>query len=320
MRILVVGGTGHIGSYLIPRLVAAGHDVSVVARKPRPQYTDPRIGWPKVQWIVADRGAEEQSGAWKPRMESLEADVVIDVVAYTPEQNRIMYEAFRGRVRHFVHIGTIWAYGPTMRAPAEESDPRRPTTEYGRRKAEIEAFLAERYRAEGFPFTILHPGHICGRRWLPIDPQGSRDGTGVYRKLARGEPVVLPDTGQATIHHVHSDDIAQLCERALDRPGQSLGESFSAVAPYAMSLAGCCHAVAALFGARPNLQCVPLAQMRQHVGEASARIIEEHASHSPCCSIAKARRLLGYEPRYTTEQIYAESIEHMLESGQLTLD
>ncbi len=320
VKILIVGGTGHIGSYLVPRMVGAGHEVSVVARRTQPQYTDARIGWPRVQWIAADRLAEEMSDAWKRRMAALDPDVVIDVTAYTPEQNRVMVDAFRGRIRHFIHIGTIWSYGPSVRVPCEESDPRRPGTEYGRRKAEIEAFLAGKHAAEGFPVTILHPGHISGRRWLPIDPQGSRDGTGVYRKLARGEPVVLPDTGLATIHHVHADDIAQLCERALDRPGQSLGESFSAVAPYAMSLAGCCQAVASLFGARPNLQFVPLAQMRQHVSETSARIIEEHVAHSPCCSIAKARRLLGYEPRYTTEQIYAESIEHMLESCQLSVD
>ena len=62
MRVLVVGGTGHIGSYLVPRLVRAGHEVVVVARNPQPQYTDPRIAWPKVEWVVADRRAEEAAG------------------------------------------------------------------------------------------------------------------------------------------------------------------------------------------------------------------------------------------------------------------
>ena len=167
---------------------------------------------------------------------------------------------------------------------------------------------------------MLHPGHICGRKWLPIDPQGTRDGVGVYRKLARGEPVWLPDTGQATIHHIHADDIAQLCERAIERPNQSLGESFSVVTAYALSLNGCGRAVAALFGKEPNLRYAPLGEMRQHVGETSVRIIEEHVRHSPCCSIAKGQRLLGYQPRYTTEQIYAEAVEYLLESGQLKVE
>jgi nucleoside-diphosphate-sugar epimerase len=319
VKILVIGGTGHIGSYLVPRLLRRGWEVAVVARRPQPQYTDARIGWPKVQWIVADRTAEEKSGAWARRMAAVQVDAVMDLLCYTPQQNRIMFDAFRGRVAHFLNCGTIWAYGPPEAVPYEESFPRKPTTDYGRNKAEIEAFLLERFRAEGFPATVIHPGHISGRKWLPIDPQGSRDGVKVYEKLARGEPVALPDRGMATIHHVHGDDVAQQFELAVLNRGAALGESFSAVAPYAMSLVGCCNAVAAMFGARPNLQFVPLEEIGKHVGEQSAQIIREHVLHSPCASIAKAQRLLGYAPRYTTEQIYAECLEYLLESGELKI-
>jgi nucleoside-diphosphate-sugar epimerase len=319
MKILVVGGTGHIGSYLVPRLTSKGHEVTVVARRSEPQYVRPDLGWKSVRWITADRSADEKTGTWAKRMAAIQTDVVMDLICYTPEQNQVMYEVFRGRIRHFLHCGTIWSYGPPEQVPYEESFVRKPITDYGRMKAEIEEFLLGKHRAEGFPATIIHPGHICGRRWLPIDPQGSRDGAGVYRKLARGEPVYLPDRGTATIHHVHADDVAQLFELSMEQPNAALGESFSAVAPYAMSLAGCCNVVAALFGAKPNLRFVPLADMVRHVGEASAGIISEHVTHSPCASIAKGRKLLGYSPRYTTEQIYMECIEHLLDSGQLKL-
>jgi nucleoside-diphosphate-sugar epimerase len=319
MKILVIGGTGHIGSYLVPRLTRAGHHVSVVSRRSAPQYTDARLGWhpAQVTWINADRGAEEQSGAWAKRMAGLEADVVMDLLAYRPEQNRVMMEAFRGRIRHFIHCGTVWAYGPPERLPYEEHHPRKPATDYGRRKTEIEAELFAAYRDEGFPATVIHPGHISGRKWLPIDPQGSRDGVGVYEKLARAETVYLPDQGTATIHHVHGDDVAQLFELAMNHRERALGESFSAVTEHAMSLAGCCRAVAGFFGREANLAFVPLSEMSKHVGEKSARIIEEHVTHSPCASIAKGRGLLGYRPRYTTEEIYYESLEWLLESGQL---
>lgn len=319
MRVLVIGGTGHIGSYLVPRLTCAGHKVTVVARKPQPQYANPLLGWAGVCWIMADRPAEEISGAWLKRMAAIETDVVIDAICYTPEQNRVMYEAFRGRIRQLIHIGTIWSYGPAERVPYEESQPRKPITQYGRRKARIEAFLHDRHATECFPATIIHPGHISGRGWLPIDPQGSLDGEGVYRRLARGEPVHLPDMGQATLHHVHAADVAQLCELVMEHRDAALGQSFSAVAPYAMSLVGCCRAVAALFGVQPNLKFVPLAALAEAIGEQSAGIIREHAAHSPCCSMAKAQRILGYQPRYSTEQIYAEVVERLIESGELSI-
>ncbi len=316
MKILVVGGTGHIGSYLVPRLVLGGHEVKVVARNPAPQYTDPRLAWGQVEWVVADRTAEEKDGTWEQRMASLDVDVVFDLICYTPEQNRTMMAAFEGRIRQFVHCGTIWAYGPPSRTPYSESDPREPISDYGKRKAEIEAELIDRYRMTGFPATIIHPGHISGRKWLPIDPQGTRNGVGVYGKLARGETVHLPQFGRETLHHVHADDLGQLFESAMVRREASLGESFSGVSPYAMSLVACCRFVAHLFGREPNIEFATHEEMEGILG-AAWRTTKDHIDHSPCCSIEKAQRLLGYSPRYTTEQIYVECLEYLLETGEL---
>lgn len=319
MKILVVGGTGHIGSYLIPRLVQAGHNVLVVARTPEPRYAEARLCWSAVGWITADRRQEEQTDAWYRRMQGIEVDVVIDLICFTRTQNQTMMDAFRGRVRHFLHCGTIWAYGPAERAPYQEHYPRKPITEYGRQKADIESDLHAAFQESGFPATVIHPGHISGKRWLPIDPQGTRNGVSVYRQLARGESIQLPDNGLATLHHVHADDVAQLFQLAVERRQRALGESFSAVAPYAMSLTGCSRCVAGLFGQSPKWEFVPLARMKEFVGEAAFITIRDHVMHSPCASIAKGQRLLGYVPRYTTEQVYVESIEHLLETGQLEL-
>ena len=319
MDILVVGGTGHIGSYLVPRLVLDGHRVRVVARTPRPQYAEERLVWSQVEWIQADRRAEEADGTWLQRMRSIETDVVVDLIAFTVQENAAMIEAFKGRIAHFLHCGTIWAYGPSARTPYQEHFPRRPITEYGINKAAIEADLLRAWSAERFPATVVHPGHISGRRWLPIDPQGSRAGVEVYEKLATGQVVHLPDLGLYTIHHVHGDDVAQLFHRAIDQRPQSLGQSFSAVAPYALSLVACCQSVASLFGRQPALEFVPLQRMVDFVGQEAYDVIAAHCQHAPCSSIAKAEQLLGYQPRYTTEQIYAECIEYLLESGQLRL-
>ena len=319
MKVLVVGGTGHIGSYLVPRLVLAGHQVSVVARTPQPQYSRADLAWPAVQWIQADRRAEEAAGTWLARMQHIEADIVIDLIAFAPEENALMVEAFKGRIDHFLHCGTIWSYGPSARTPYEEHFPRHPITDYGIKKAQIESDLQRAWRRENFPATIIHPGHISGRRWLPIDPQGNRAGIEIYEKLAGGKKVQLPDLGLYTIHHVHGDDVAQLFQRAIEQRDKALGESFSAVAPYALSLVACCQSVAALFGREPELEFVPLKRMVEFVGKEAYPTIETHCQHSPCSSIAKGQRLLGYQPRYTTEQIYAECIEYLLESGQLEL-
>jgi nucleoside-diphosphate-sugar epimerase len=155
--------------------------------------------------------------------------------------------------------------------------------------------------------------------WLPIDPQGTRNGTAIYTKLARGEVVHLPQYGRETLHHVHGDDVSQMFELALTHREAALGESFSAVSPYAMSLVGCCQFVASLFGQEPNVAFVTLAELETLLGAEAYAATLSHVEHSPCSSIEKGRKLLGYQPRYTTEQIYRECIEHMLETGELTV-
>jgi nucleoside-diphosphate-sugar epimerase len=315
MRVLVVGGTGHIGSYLVPRLIRAGFDVTVTARSAKPKYAVAELGWNKVEWMLCDRAAEEKTGAWSERMAKVETEAVVDLITYTQEQNAAMVRAFEGRIRHFIHCGSIWAYGPSLRVPHLEQDPRNPLSSYGRKKAAIENDLMDRRFRASFPATGIHPGHISGKRWLPIDPRGALDGTGIYRKLARGEQVVLPERGAVPMHHVHGDDVAQVFERALLRPADSIGQAFSAVSPYALTMRACCRAVATLFGAEPNLSFCSLNDLS---GDPSFGCIKSHVEESVVASCEKAERLLGYRPRYTTEDIYAECVEFMLESGSLT--
>lgn len=52
---------------------------------------------------------------------------------------------------------------------------------------------------------------------------------------------------------------------------------------------------------------------------ASYSCIRSHVEESVVASCEKAEGPLGYRPRYTTEDIYAECVDYMIESGQLVL-
>ena len=74
MRVVVIGGTGHIGSYLVPRLVAAGHEVISVSRgKREPYHGSP--SWATVRQVVTDRDAEERARWRAQALEWLRADL-----------------------------------------------------------------------------------------------------------------------------------------------------------------------------------------------------------------------------------------------------
>jgi nucleoside-diphosphate-sugar epimerase len=317
MRTIVIGATGHVGTYLVPRLVEAGHEVIAVSRSRRQPY-QPHAAWNAVRRVDLDRDTLESAGTFGAAVRDLEPDVVIDMICFTPDSARQLVDALRGRVQHFLHCGTIWVHGHTTIAPATEDLPRRPFGEYGIRKAAIETALLDEARRKGFPATVLHPGHIVGPGWPPLNPAGHFD-VAVFERIARGEELSLPNLGMETVHHVHADDVAQAFMKAVSHRVTAIGESFHVVSPAAITLRGYAEAVAAWFGKEPHLRFLPWEQWRTTVPEPDAAYTWDHIAHSPACSIAKAARLLEYQPRYTSLQAVFESIEWLISQGRIRI-
>jgi len=310
MRIVVIGGTGHVGTYLAPRLVEAGHEVIIISRAQRQPY-QPHGAWKQVQLITADRAAEEAADTFGMRVRELRPDVVVDMICFTPESARHLVEALRGRVQHFLHCGTIWVHGPSVAPPIAETQPRRPFGEYGVNKAAIEAFLLAEARRGDFPATCLHPGHIVGPGWAPLNPAGHFNPQ-VFATLARGEELALPNLGMETVHHVHADDVAQAFTQAIAHWSGSVGESFHVVSPAALTLRGYAESMAGWFGQEAHLRFLPWEEWRQTVSDGEARATWDHIAHSPNCSIEKARRLIGYTPRYSSLQGVYEAVSWLI--------
>ena len=99
--------------------------------------------------------------------------------------------------------------------PTPEHAPKAPFGDYGIQKAAMEAFLLDQARKTGFPATIIHPGHIVGPGWAPLNPAGNFN-PAVFSTLARGERLTLPNFGLETVHHVHADDVAGLIMAAIE--------------------------------------------------------------------------------------------------------
>src|SRR5690242_3068900 len=161
MRVVIIGGSGHVGTYLVPRLVAAGFEVIAVSRGQRAPYRQ-HAAWRLVTQIALDREREEAAGDFGQRVRELAPDIVIDMICFTLDSARQLVEALEGQIQHLLHCGTIWVHGPSVVVPTTEEQPRRPFGDYGIQKAAIEGYLLETARRSGFPATVLHPGHIVG--------------------------------------------------------------------------------------------------------------------------------------------------------------
>ncbi len=318
MRVVIIGATGHVGGYLVPRLVSAGHEVVGVSRgRSDPYRADP--AWDQVERISLDREQGDADGTFAGRIADLRADVVIDMVCFTRDSAAQLVEALRGRVEHLISCGTIWTHGHATEVPVVEGEARQPTDDYGRGKLQIEdLLLAESARPGGLPSTVLHPGHITGPGWHVINPAANLD-PDVWRRLAVGEEVLLPNFGLETVHHVHADDVAQSFQLALENRTAAVGEGFHVVSERAITLRGFAESVAGWFGRPANLRFAPFDEFAAATDPQHAAATREHISRSPSMSIEKARRMLGYTPAYTTLQAAAEALRWLGENGEVDL-
>lgn len=315
MRVVVIGATGHIGSYLVPRLVEEGFDVVAISRGQRRPYRD-HPAWDQVTQIVADRDAEDAAGTFGRRVAELKADGVVDLICYTPESAAKLVEGLGRSVGLLVSCGSIWVHGPGTQVPTREDAPRRPFGWYGTAKAEIEKLLLDQSKNVGTPAAVLHPGHITGPGWPVINPAGNLD-LDVWNRLATGQKVTLPNFGLETVHHVHAADVAEGFVLALQRPRDALSQSFHIVSEQALTLRGFAEAVAGWFGQEANLEFLPFDEFRRVTAPEHAAATWEHISRSPSISMRKAEFGLEYEPEYTSLQAVREAVEWMQAAGWL---
>jgi nucleoside-diphosphate-sugar epimerase len=315
MRVVVIGGSGHIGSFLVPRLVRAGHEVVSISRGQRRTYVED-IAWEQVEQVTADRAAEDAAGTFATRVAELKPEVVVDLISFTLESERALVDRLRGEVEHLVYCSSIWRHGPSQKLPGTEEGGTPPVGEYGIQKARTTEMLRAETAGGGLVTTSVDPGHIVGPGWHPIGPLGNADPS-VWWKLSAGEPLQIPGLGTEFMHHVHADDVAQVFESAIARRDVAAGEAFSAVAPSALNVRGYATIAASWFGQVADLQSVTWDEFRATTSEQAYESSWGHLYRDQYFSIEKARRLLGYAPAYEPEAAILESVGWLIGHGQL---
>jgi nucleoside-diphosphate-sugar epimerase len=316
MRIVVIGGSGHVGSFLVPRLVRAGHQVVNLTRGAHaPYYVDDET-WSEVEQIQVDRAAEDAAGTFGQRVAALKAEAVVDMICFTPDSADALVEAIRGSTEHLIHCGTIWRYGASVKQPMREDDTSPPFGAYGTQKAAIAELLATETRSGGLVTTVLQPGHISGPGWPPIGPLGNLD-PAVWYAVSAGQEITVPGIGAELLHHVHADDVAQAFQLAIEHRDAAAGESFNVVAPSALTARGFLAIAASWFGQTARTRSVSWAEFRSGTTGEYADSTWQHLSRSQYASIEKARTVLGYSPAFEPEAAALDGIRWLIDHNQL---
>jgi len=217
MRILVIGGTAFMGPEIVRRLVARGHDVSILHRRERHD-----LG-PEVRNLQADRGNLPAVSALLAA-ERFEAvfDLAYDWQKGTPADH--VEAAARGcgdRLQRYVFMSSTAVYPPGLdRRESDALAPEDTPNAYVQHKVAAEHLLFRMHAASGFPVTTFRPPFVHGPHQPFYREQFFWD------RLLDSRPIILPDGGGGAMPWAYVSDVADACVRALEVP-EAAGEAFN---------------------------------------------------------------------------------------------
>jgi len=204
MKILIVGGSGHVSGALARAALVEGHKVWAITRGKRSLPEG-------VVSLIADRHdhnamevvVTEQDTAW---------DLVVDCICYDPHDMRQDIELFRECASQFVFVSTDFVYDPARRKLPQPEDAdswagAHPDG-YGWKKRRCEEELIHGETGE-MVWTIVRPSHIYGpASELGCLPLHSRDPK-LIEKLQGGKAFQLVGGGHFLQQPILADDLAK---------------------------------------------------------------------------------------------------------------
>ena len=258
MKILIIGGTGFISSYLCRELVKRKHEVILFNRgKSLPVLPVPD----NVKRITGDRN--NPLDLKKTIQGKGFYDVVYDMTAYQVEQTRTAVDIFYGKTARFIHCSTVSVYmiSYKVRCPITEDQdqrdlmpyfPRNPFgMDYGIQKRKCETILWQNHDPDTFPVSMLRPTYVSG----PGDPT-LRDFFWIER-IQDGEPLLIPGSGDFSFQQVFVADVAKAFADLLENP-RTVGEVYNIAGDEIFTLNEYLSELASLMDLKP--ECVHVHQ------------------------------------------------------------
>ncbi len=237
MKALVTGGAGFIGSTLVDRLLAEGHEVDVLddlssgtlanlaeARADRERanklnFHQIDVRDPEIVGLIERRAPEVVFHL------AAQADVRVSVArpAFDAEVNvvgsiNVLEGARKAGTRKVVFAssgGTIYGEVDGRDLPAKESLPQLPVSPYGVAKKVVFDYCNAYRVLHGIEFTALALANVYGPRQ---DPHGESGVVAIFAgRLLAGEPCTVFGDGEQTRDFVYVDDAVDAFVRAADR-------------------------------------------------------------------------------------------------------
>jgi UDP-glucose 4-epimerase len=313
VNVLVTGGAGFIGSHMVDRLVADGHEVVVYDNL----ATGLRENVSAAQFVEGDVSQiEDLERAFSGGLDAVlhiagqvslirsYTDPVVDLRTNVQGTLNVLTLCVKHRVRRVLYASSMTVYGSDAPLPTPEDSPCEPVSYYG-----ITKYAGERYvhataarRDLDFPFhiTAFRMYNVYGPRQALNNPyQGV---LGIFiGNLLRGEPITIFGDGEQSRDFIYIRDIVDGWVGALENPA-SYGKSINLGSGKRLSINDVADAVLSAFDRtradHPVIYAPGRSGEQRHVEADNTR----------------ARQLLGWQPRVSFETGLAETVQWSIAS------
>lgn len=201
-----------------------------------------------VERIAGDR---HDFGAFQRAIAGTEFDAVIDMITFDPRTAAHAVEVFQDRVQHYLFCSTVCVYGgPLTSIPADEHEPLRPVSDYGRGKRDAEHVFLTAWQQSNFPVTIFRPSHCYGPGAPLLDIWGYNPS--LVARIRAGLPILVPGDGHGLWQPGYIDDVAKGFVGALGTE-RTLGRAYNIVGDEIMDWRAFHERMARAIGCEPNI-------------------------------------------------------------------
>jgi nucleoside-diphosphate-sugar epimerase len=247
MRVLFIGGTGFISTAVSRLAVAEGIELYLLNRGLRSEPP------PGTHGLTADINHPEEVRA---ALRDLRFDVVVNWIAYTPEDIERDLSLFKGRVGQYIFISSAAAYQkpPAHFVITEETPLVNPFWDYARGKIACEERLSKAHAEEGFPATIVRPSHTYEANF-PVAVGGGGTYT-LADRMKRGRPIIVHGDGTSLWTLTHAEDFARGFLGLLGN-SEALGEAFHITADEVLTWEQIYRTIAEALDVEANVVHVP---------------------------------------------------------------
>lgn len=300
MKILVTGGAGFMGSWLVDELIERGHKVISVddlsggfmrnvnkkCKFIKMDLRDKR----KVFRVTKNIDVIFHLAAYAAEGQSVFSPIEINDINVKP-MNNLLVAAVNNNVKKIVFTSSMAVYG-NQKPPFDERMPRKPVDPYGCGKAYCERMLEIFAKTYGFDYTIIRPHNVFGARQNIADPYRNVIGIWINRIMRGKRPLIYGDGKQTRAFSYIEDVTPPLANAGFFEEANS--QIINLGSDEVVTINKACKIV---------------------LKTMNSRLKPKHVEERPCevkhayCTVKKSKKILGYKTKHKLKDGVKKTVE-----------